>query len=183
MNEEPFDSDEFMENVMERVYEEYDEDDFDELDEDERMKIVLDTINDMAQDNDVDAQCFLGLCYLHGNEEFNFFPNATKAEKWLTRAGRRGSTYAQGMLGALYFSGNYGFDKDFEKAFDWYEMAAESEDAQAEFALGYLYANGLGVERDLDLAFEWAVKSASQGYTEAATLLTSIAGLQMLDDL
>ncbi len=183
MDEEPFDSDEFMDTVIETIREEYDEDYLVDLDADEIMKITFDTLSAMAQDNNVDAQYYLGMCYLTGNEELSVFPNATKAEKWLTRAGRRDSVNAQEVLGDLYFSGNYGFDKDLEKAFDWYEMAAESEDAQAEFALGYLYANGLGVERDLDLAFEWAVKSASQGYTEAATLLTSIAGLQMLDDL
>ncbi len=51
------------------------------------------------------------------------------------------------------------------------EQAAEAGDAEAQFKLGALYANGKGVEQNSKAAAKWLRKSAKQGWTAAQTLL------------
>lgn len=51
------------------------------------------------------------------------------------------------------------------------EQAAEAGDAEAQFKLGALYANGKGVRQDSKAAARWLRKSAKQGWTAAQTLL------------
>jgi len=51
------------------------------------------------------------------------------------------------------------------------EQAAEAGDAEAQFKLGALYANGKGVKQDSRAAARWLRKAAKQGWTAAQTLL------------
>jgi hypothetical protein len=51
------------------------------------------------------------------------------------------------------------------------EQAAEAGDAEAQFKLGALYANGKGVKQDSRVAARWLRKAAKQGWTAAQTLL------------
>jgi TPR repeat protein len=51
------------------------------------------------------------------------------------------------------------------------EKAAEAGDAEAQFKLGALYANGKGVQQDSKAAAQWLRKSARQGWFPAQTLL------------
>ena len=50
-------------------------------------------------------------------------------------------------LGLLYANGQ-GVAQDYAKAREWYEKAADKDDATAMRNLGMLYANGLGVTQD-----------------------------------
>lgn len=51
------------------------------------------------------------------------------------------------------------------------EQAAEAGDAESQFKLGALYANGKGVTQDSNTAAKWLRKSAKQGWVPAQTLL------------
>lgn len=51
------------------------------------------------------------------------------------------------------------------------EQAAEAGDAQAQFQLGALYANGKGVTQDSAQAERWLRSAAEQGWVAAQTLL------------
>lgn len=51
------------------------------------------------------------------------------------------------------------------------EQAAEAGDAEAQFKLGALYANGKGVKQDSKAAAQWLRKAAKQGVVAAQTLL------------
>lgn len=51
------------------------------------------------------------------------------------------------------------------------QQEAESGDAEAQFKLGALYANGKGVKQDSKTAAKWLRKSAKQGWSAAQTLL------------
>lgn len=51
------------------------------------------------------------------------------------------------------------------------EEAAEAGDAEAQFKLGALYANGVGVNQDSKTAARWLRKAAKQGSFPAQTLL------------
>lgn len=58
-------------------------------------------------------------------------------------------------------------DKDYSTAFNEWKAAAEGGQAEAQFDLGVLYAQGLGVRRDLTQAEQWYRKAAEQGNAEA----------------
>jgi TPR repeat protein len=51
------------------------------------------------------------------------------------------------------------------------EQAAAAGEAEAQFKLGALYANGKGVEQDSKTAVQWLRKAARQGWAAAQTLL------------
>lgn len=54
------------------------------------------------------------------------------------------------------------------QAIEWYQKAAESKYARAEYKLGLLHELGFeGLEKSEALAFEWYAKSAGQGYHRA----------------
>ncbi len=57
--------------------------------------------------------------------------------------------------------------KDYARAYREWKASADAGQAEAEFDLGVLYAQGLGVRRDLTEAANWYRKSAGQGNAEA----------------
>ena len=53
--------------------------------------------------------------------------------------------------------------KDYERAYQEWKAAAETGDAEAQFDLGLLYAQGFGVRRNLSEAERWYRMSAATG--------------------
>ena len=82
--------------------------------------------------------------------------------------------------GRNYYNGNYGVEKDYEKAFRLFEKAAGLGSDAAENMLGYMYQHGEGVDKDERAAFDWYVKSAEHGnawgQTNAGWCLTNGVG-------
>ena len=62
----------------------------------------------------------------------------------------------------------HNFDKDIVPAI---EAAAGNGEAEAQFKLGALYANGKGVAQDNEQAIHWLRAAADQGWVAALTLL------------
>ncbi|HTP35071.1 MAG TPA: tetratricopeptide repeat protein [Candidatus Acidoferrales bacterium] len=58
-------------------------------------------------------------------------------------------------------------NKDYPRAYKEWKAAADAGQAEAQFDLGLLYAQGLGVQRDLTVAAQWYLKAAEQGNAEA----------------
>ena len=58
-------------------------------------------------------------------------------------------------------------NKDYARAYREWKAGADAGQAEAQFDLGVLYAQGLGVQRDLTVAERWYRKSAGQGNAEA----------------
>lgn len=58
-------------------------------------------------------------------------------------------------------------NKDYQRAYREWKAAADAGQAEAQFDLGVLYAQGLGVRRDFTAAASWYRKSAEQGNAEA----------------
>lgn len=56
---------------------------------------------------------------------------------------------------------------EFEKAFEYFEKAANAGSAEAMYDLGYLYYSGEGVEKSYDLALKWYEKAADLGNLRA----------------
>ena len=64
--------------------------------------------------------------------------------------------------------------KKFEEAVSWFRGSAEKGNASAQCYLGYLYENGIGVEKSNIEAVKWYTKAAEQGDTLAQNNLGSM---------
>jgi hypothetical protein len=69
-------------------------------------------------------------------------------------------------LAVFYKNGN-GTEKNLEKAFYWYQKAAEIGGKEAMYNLALCYENGEGTEKNLEKAFHWYQKAAENGDKEA----------------
>lgn len=80
-----------------------------------------------------------------------------------------GDPKAQTQLGIKYYTGspNEGLAQSYNKAYTWWEKAAKQGFTDAEYALGQLFKNGLGVPQDYVKAREWFRKAAAAGYAKA----------------
>ena len=58
-------------------------------------------------------------------------------------------------------------NKDYQRAYNEFKAGADAGQAEAEFDLGVMYAQGFFVQRDLNAAASWYRKSADQGNAEA----------------
>jgi TPR repeat protein len=75
-----------------------------------------------------------------------------------------------------YHLGINGKKKSPVMAAPWYQKAAEMGLAEAQAWLAKFYREGIGVESDLDLAFEWYHKAAEQGLGWAQYALGNLYG-------
>lgn len=73
-------------------------------------------------------------------------------------------------LGLSYYEGEK-VSKDYQKAFELFNEAAEAGNAQAMYKLYGMYYSGEGVVRDCTKAVEWVRKAAEVGNTDAMTSL------------
>lgn len=92
---------------------------------------------------------------------------AHKAEEILIEIAEHGDVAAQLYLAAQYRDGNNGFELNKDKAFEWFQRAAEQGDAQAQYEVGMCYELGTGVKQNYNEAAEWYHKAAEQGNTYA----------------
>lgn len=56
-------------------------------------------------------------------------------------------------------------------AANWFQMAAEQGDSNAQFNLGVMYELGNGVTQDINRAIRWYHLAAQQGHVEAMGVL------------
>lgn len=59
------------------------------------------------------------------------------------------------------------FERDLQKAAFWYHQAAEKENAVAQYRLGTLYEEGIGVAKNPRIAREWYIRAAENGNARA----------------
>lgn len=137
-------------------------------------------------------QSDLGLIYYNGS--YNVKKDYEEAMRWFSMAAQQGnkganeyieiikdrvafSTELQAKaqagdvesmksLAMRYDVGWANESKDLGKAFYWYEQAAKSGDAYAQFRVGEMYEEGRGVERSYAKAMEWYLKSSDSGWGE-----------------
>lgn len=62
-------------------------------------------------------------------------------------------------VGSYYFQ----IKKDYQTALEWYLHASDMGNDTAMLHIGYMYYNGIGVNRDIDIALDWALKAATKG--------------------
>ena len=89
----------------------------------------------------------------------------------LVKAVENNDAEAQHFLGNLYFFGKGGYEKDYKKAFEWYEKSAKNSFSKAQIALADMYLNGFGTEPNAAKSVEWLNKAIKQNDTNAMVLL------------
>ena len=81
----------------------------------------------------------------------------------LRKRAEAGEAVAQFELGILYRKGE-GVPQSYEKALNWYLLAAKQGHPDAQNSLGVMHVKGLGVPQDYKEAFKWFMLSAEQGF-------------------
>lgn len=64
---------------------------------------------------------------------------------------------------------------DYERALPLFTSAAENGTPRAQYILGYMYYNGLGVAADEHLAMNWLRRAANNGDPKAINALSRLA--------
>lgn len=98
---------------------------------------------------------------LVGCSSFHSSPNSEFEN--LKSAAEQGDIRAQSQMGDAYLFGEYDLNVDYKKAFNWYQKAADQNDAKSQYNLAIMYLNGYGVKKDLSKSVEYYSKSALQG--------------------
>lgn len=114
------------------------------------------TLVDLAEKGDVQAQNTLGIVFQEGN---GIEKDLQKAVYWYAKAVEGGSPNAMVNLGAMYLQGK-GVDQNFETAINLYKRAADLNNQAALYNLARLYLAGAGVEKNPVLGFEYAKRAA-----------------------
>lgn len=131
------------------------------------------------------AQYNLGILYYTGR---GVEPDHEQALHWLKQAAEQGHTTAQFNVGVMYFNGQgvtpawqdfwplslFARSRNRAEAAVWYEQAASSGHAEAQYYLATMYHEGLGVEQDLVQAYFWAQAARENDYGEALELLAAL---------
>ena len=90
--------------------------------------------------------------------------NGKEAAKYVLQAADQEFGPARMTAASWYLSGKNGVKKDEKKAFEFISKEAENKNPSAMFSLGCLYAKGMGVEKDANLATKWFADAKSAGY-------------------
>ena len=121
----------------------------------------------------IDDYLDLGLCYCFG---LGITENKNKAAKLFEKAKDQKDTITYFLLGVMYLSGE-GVLQDYHKALKYFRVASHygvdlglytNNRGEAEFNIGWIYAEGKGVPQDLINAYAWYNISASKDNRQAA---------------
>ena len=113
----------------------------------------------VAERNDIEAQYYLGCCYVSGR---GVKTDNKQAAYWYEMAANRDHIGAQFELGECYYR-----EKNYSQAVAWYEKAAERGYVKAQYKLGWCYEHGVGRARNFSLAIDCYDPAANQGHAGA----------------
>lgn len=117
-----------------------------------------------AKHGDMEAQYYLGHCYMDGE---GVIQNNFLAAYWYEKAAEQGHMEAQRNLAICYEQGT-GVTYDSDMALFWYKKAAEQGDCKSQLQLGSYYLEGDNKEYgDNKKAMFWYEKAAEQGSASA----------------
>lgn len=117
-----------------------------------------------AQQGDAKAQWNLALMLISGTAAVK--KDLKQAFVLCQTAAQQGFVPAQASLGILFAK-----MKKPVKAAQWWHLAAEKGDPEAQFNLAGAYMTGKGVDQDKSVALNWLVKAAEQGVVNAQSKL------------
>jgi len=112
-----------------------------------------------------DAFCQAALSYVYRYDGIN--KDGDQAFHFAELSANQSNTWGYEALVGLYFDG-IGVEQDYDQAFFLASLsAANPENYVAQYYLGLMYKDGLGVAQNSETAFEWMSKSGLQGYWQA----------------
>ena len=123
-----------------------------------------------AEQGHPEAMYELATCPEFLSEPFKSPLSDEEGWRWLLRAAEGGSVKAQRDAGASLATGDWREGKvtqDLPAAVAWYRLAAEARNADAQYNLASMLAEGEGCERDLPAAREWLRRAVAGGYEYA----------------
>lgn len=126
-------------------------------------------IQKAADAGDVNGLAYLGSCYFDG---IGTEPDLEKAKAYLKEAADQGQIEAVSKLGEVAMEEEQWFE-----AVKRFKEAADQGYPRAENFLGILYAEGMGVSKNLRSAEEWFRKSEAQGDPDARMLMKQYLGI------
>jgi len=91
----------------------------------------------------------------------------------LTRKAEEGDVASQYLLGCRFFNGVEEGHKDYPRAVEWFQKAADEGHSGAQSFLGFMYVTACGVSPDVESGMEWLQKSAAQTNEQAQYYLGS----------
>ncbi len=116
-----------------------------------------------------DKDCPAGMYYVgklyekgYGNVKVDY----DKAYEWYKKAADLNYNLAMCSIGNMYYKGIYGSKDDhpdYNLARQWFDDAIKNGYVSANYYLGLMYENGLGADRDYDMALEYFEKGAEFG--------------------
>ena len=121
-----------------------------------------------AELGDSDAMCRLGGSYQHGNGVEQSIEKAVQMYKKAIITD--GNADALLDLGLCYLQAN-GVPRNDAHGFFLMERSAKQGNMLAQYNMGVLYKDGIGVEPNMEEAFRWFHLSAAQGYEQAIEFL------------
>lgn len=95
------------------------------------------------------------------------------AAEVFTESAKNGSIEAYAALGNMHERGIH-FKKDYEEAYKWYQLAADSKHPVATFALARFNMEGFGIPKDSDKAIVFLKNAAQLDYAEAQMTLGAL---------
>ena len=114
----------------------------------------------------VKAQYKLGYLYEHGLLVLKADPARSIA--WYTQAAKQGDPEAELALSGWYYVGAPGIlDQNEKEAYLWARKAADKGLSEGEYAVAYYTEYGIGTTLDLEEAWRWYRRAASQGNERA----------------
>ena len=123
-------------------------------------KIAFELLEDVYQKNNCkDYLYFLGNMCLHG---FGVDRDIKKGLKLYRRAAYQGDSYVQNKLGLIFLNGDFGI-KRYKTALYWFRMAADKDNIDGQFNMGYMHMWGLGVIKNKEEAYRWWKLAANNG--------------------
>lgn len=82
---------------------------------------------------------------------------------FLREQAEKGDVNAQWLLAGRYAAGSGGVSQDGVGVANWYRRAAEQGNATSQLMLGVLYFGGVGVPKDMGLAYMWLIIAEMHG--------------------
>ena len=136
----------------------------------EDPKLAVQWFRTAADRGDSYSQAEMGDAYADGN---GVDQNMTEAIGWYRKAADQKEDWAKRQLGIIYLYGKNGVPRDPATAFQYLKESADDGNMGAQYYLGYMYDQGIFVQKDVRAALDLYRKSADQGFADAQNVMDS----------